>query len=183
MRRSVLGELDRHSKLHRVSYVTLIVSALVLATANLVWKPWAYHGPSTPYKSGDAAPQLTLVRPEEGMATHTVSRDESLVVFFSTECIHCLRSLEVYRRIASTRCGLEVAFVVLDRTGPDLLEWWSQNTWDPSKVCAQVVVGTPAQGAAEFRVVPTPTHLLINEGKIQQVDVGALTQVPDWLGP
>lgn len=80
-----------------------------------------------------------------------------------------------------TRCDLEVTLVVLDRHGPDLLEWWSKNRWDSSGMCNQVVVGSPAGGVSDFLALSTPTNLLIKQGKIQHVKVGAITEIPEWL--
>lgn len=139
--------------------------------------------PSGGLSLGQTAPPLE-VEVKDGTIVEAVDAAASghaLIVFFNTGCVYCRESLPTYREVALQECSLRIAFVVLDRRGEDLRDWWSTNAWDPEEGCGEVLVGSPGKGIDEYGVRMTPTHVLVEDAVVVEQHVGALSAVPGWL--
>ena len=105
------------------------------------------------------------------------------VSFFSTACPYCMASIPEYREAVTTRCDQTFLFVVFDREGPDLEEWWSVNAWGPEEPCATVRVANLGLRMSDLGVMATPTHVVLGEGtRVEEVNVGQIRSGDSWLG-
>lgn len=132
---------------------------------------------------GQSAPplEMELIQGRVVTAVDANVSGRTLIVFFSTACIYCLESLPVYEEVARSVCDLRIVFAVLDRRADELRSWWLASSWDPGDECAEVLVGSPSAGFNGYGIRGTPTHILVEDGKVLNQEAGALRKFPEWL--
>lgn len=154
----------------------LTLSALALA-GNSIFRGSA---PPVPLQStvGDSARSFEVMG-SDGTAHPVSSSDPALIVFFSTACEWCMKSLPTYREVATQDCSLDVILAVIDVEGEALRAWEEENL-DTLAPCGSLTVGSVSR-PFKYDVPATPTHYLIRGGAIVEKQVGAMLRVPGWL--
>jgi len=154
----------------------LVVSVVVLAGVKV-----ARSGPvQSELKAGQEAPSLELHIGGDSIEVFQPDGN-TLLVFYSTTCEWCQRSVPTYRAAVSEDCGLDIVLAVVDLDGEAVRQWWAADPWDTGEgVCGDVSVGAVGRPFS-YPISVTPTHYLIRDGRIVHMEEGGLLEMPSWL--
>lgn len=166
--------------------IRLVVNAFLLTVAVLLtWIATQQQREPFPpgLTPGTKFPPLALV----GADGDTVSIDlaagtgEKLIVFYSSTCVFCQRSLPVYWSL-SKKCDPSLILAVTDLTGSAMVAWWEETMDGFADGCESMTMGSVAGSLSSYQLRGTPTHYLIGrDGRVKHHSVGSLSEIPSWL--
>lgn len=167
----------------RAAHLRMAANGVLLTAAVVLgWIAVNRRSPmDTELSRGSEFPALMLTDSNGDTVHAGTPSGDRLVVFFSTECEYCIRSMPVYRRI-SEMCDLSLILAFTDLSGKAVLEWWKENRQGFSHECSPVTIGGLASALPQYGVTATPTHYLVSsDGTVQHRFVGMLGEVPSWV--
>lgn len=166
----------------------LTLTAAVLAGVILRSQFWGDRN-SEPDGIGDLRSDLAALvgKPASSFLLETIGGDtvsipssdseQSIVIYFASDCVYCQADLAVWRRLAAELCAAELFFVT--REDPQVaVAFWQTYGWPTAELCAETHVGRPLD-PGDFRraylAIMTPVVYLVDDlGIIRQVYVGSL---------